>query len=186
MANNQQRKSVFKISEYSPRQKWIIVAVMAIFICCAVGGGVYISMQQSAADKIIAQKETAAKKVFDTKQELDTKANNGDVDGALIGYDKAILNAVDDVSKRNLLIDKSVVALNNNKLEDALKAAQSADKIKSNYNTVGLMATIYDKMGNVKMAIEYYQKAANDEGEYNYDKSAFQARATELQKSLNE
>lgn len=184
--NNQlHKKSTSKSRIYIMNKKWLVVGVVVVVLLIGgvVGGWVYNSSKKSS-NPPMTQQELDAQKAFDTKQALDTKANNGDVKGALDGYNKAISDTSDTISKRNLLMSQTIVALDDNKLDEALVAVKAADKIKSDYNSLGLVAKVYDKMGNTKKAIEYYQKAANAEGESNFEKPLYEARAAELQRSI--
>ena len=129
-----------------------------------------------------AQSETAATK---TKLQLDAMASNGNVNGALKGYDSAISGSSDSGAKRDLLISKATVALNKKQYDVSLSAAQAADGIKSDFNTLSIEAESYDGIGNNAKAIEFYQKAADDPTEFNFDKPYYQSRIDELKKVVN-
>lgn len=129
-----------------------------------------------------AQSETAA---TNTKLQLDAMASNGNVSGALKGYDSAISGSSDSGAKRDLLISKATVALNNKQYDVALSAAQEADGIRSDFNTLSIEAESYDGMGNYAKAIEFYQKAADDTTEFNFNKPYYQSRIEELKKVIN-
>jgi|GEM_PF-1356373 len=167
-------------------KKLLIIGAVVVVLLLSVGIGswIYVTNQRTLVDETVIKQEKAATQAFETKQALDTKAYNGDVEGALSGYDKAIASTTDEVSKRNLLIDKAIVALNKNLLKESLGAIQAADKIKSDFNTLGLIATVYDKMGDTKNAIEFYQKAINSKGESNLEKPLYEARVAELQGNI--
>jgi tetratricopeptide (TPR) repeat protein len=129
-----------------------------------------------------AQSESAA---TNTKLQLDAMASNGNVSGALKAYDNAISGSSDSNVRRDLLISKATVALNNKQYDIALSASQAADVIKSDFNTLSIEAESYDGMGNYAKAIEFYQKAADDTTEFNFDKPFYQSRIEELKKVIN-
>ena len=128
------------------------------------------------------QNEAAA---TNTKLQLDAMASNGNVSGALKAYDNAISGSSDSSAKRDLLISKATVALNNKQYDVALSASQAADGIKSDFNSLSIEAESYDGMGNYAKAIEFYQKAADDTTEFNFDKPYYQSRIEELKKVIN-
>jgi len=128
------------------------------------------------------QSETAA---TNTKLQLDAMASNGNVSGALKAYDNAISGSSDSNAKRDLLISKATVALNNKQYDVALSASQAADGVKSDFNTLSIEAESYDGMGNYAKAMEFYQKAADDTTEFNFDKPYYQSRIVELKKVIN-
>jgi tetratricopeptide (TPR) repeat protein len=129
-----------------------------------------------------AQSETAA---TNTKLQLDAMASNGNVSGALKAYDNAISGSSDSNARRDLLISKATVALNNKQYDIALSASQAANVIKSDFNTLSIEAESYDGMGNYAKAIEFYQKAADDTTEFDFDKPFYLSRIDELKKVIN-
>jgi tetratricopeptide (TPR) repeat protein len=77
------------------------------------------------------------------------------------------------------------VALNGKQYDVALSASQAADGIKSDFNTLSIEAESYDGMGSYAKAIEFYQKAADDPTDFNFDKPYYQSRIEELKKVIN-
>ena len=110
-----------------------------------------------------------------------TKAANtsGATDGDKI-YEKAIASAKTDSDKFTLYMGKGALDYNAKEYDAALAAGLAAEKIHADYRAWGFLATVYDAKGDTKNAIIYYQKAANDNVEFNYDQAIYQQRYKEL------
>ncbi|PLS80875.1 hypothetical protein CYG49_03880 [Candidatus Saccharibacteria bacterium] len=104
-------------------------------------------------------KRTPEQKVSDITAQADKKVAEGDVDGALNVLDQSIKQEGNKEVKNGLLMQKSAVAINNDRGQTALDAALEANKIESTYSSTSLVAQIYDQQGNGAKAIEYYKKA---------------------------
>ncbi len=180
-----------KLKKYLPHNlpstiTWLLSLILII-------GGIYyfysVQKNNSVARKPADNASTSSSSeaaVTKTQTQLDAMASKGDVTGSLKAYDSAIASASDATAKRELLLYKATVALNNKQYDVALAAAQAADSIKSDFNTLSAEAESYDGMNNYAKAIEYYQKAADDPTEFNFDKPFYQSRIAELKKVINE
>lgn len=181
--NANQFRPVQKSKNKKTHKRLIIVIAVLTVLVIGVGAWVYISNRKAPVSQELVATD---QQLINTKQEIDAQATAGDTSGALNAYDEAIATAADSSAKRSLLISKATVAFNSNNFVEALKSIKLADGIKSDYNTLGFMANIYDKMGDIKNAIVFYTKAANFESEFNYDIGIYKARVVELQGKINE
>jgi len=180
--NVNQFESVQRPKKKKTHKKLVVVIVILVTVMISIGIWLYTS---SVKVSISPKPVIMNRQLLDTKQKLDAQANSGDVNGSLKAYDIAIANTSNSLSKRSLLISQAVVAFNNHRLNETLKSLQLADAIKSDYNTLGFIARVYDQMGNAQKAIEFYNKAADYKSEFNFDSSNYKARAIELEDSIN-
>lgn len=163
------------------RRVLLILLIVAVAVACG-AGAVYL---YSNRDKNYGGfRSSEEQKVFQTTQDLDKKAFEGNNSEALKGYDSAINETDDSNSKRNLLLSKAAAAMAAKQYDDALRAAQQADTIKSDHNSLGFIATIYDQMGDKAKAIDYYKRAATFKSEFNFESKRYELRAQELQSEL--
>lgn len=157
--------------------------LLAVVVCCVVViAGVVLAYFLVFRDQ--PPKGASTETVLQTKQDLDTQAYRGDFDAANKGYEQAVSDESDTKKKRTLLMSQAAMAINAQKYEEALVAAKAADALSSDYNTLGIIATIYDKMGKKQEAIDYYTKAAADKNDFNYEAKRYELRAQELRATL--
>ena len=95
-------------------------------------------------------------------------------------YEKAIASAKTASDKFTLYMGKGALDYNAKEYDAAIAAGLAAEKIHADYRAWGFLATVYDAKGDTKNAIIYYQKAANDNVEFNYDQGIYQQRYKEL------
>lgn len=114
--------------------------------------------------------------------DIDARARNGDVAGALKEYDRRIEATSDDGIKRELLAKQAVVALNNGELDTAREQLLAAEKIRGGHKVWGLLARVLEEQGSYSEAAEYYQKAADDTSTHNVSGNKFRLKAEEMRK----
>lgn len=95
-------------------------------------------------------------------------------------YEKAIAAAKTNSDKFTLYMGKGALDYNAKEYDAAIAAGLAAEKITADYRAWGFLATVYDAKGDTKNAILYYQKAANDNVEFNYDQATYAQRYKEL------
>lgn len=129
---------------------------------------------------VVLPQQQAHENTKNTVQSLDTKAHSGDIKTALQGYDVMIKAENDQTQKKKIFLSKSIAAMNNNEFDEALSAAQSADSIQSDQNTLGMVAQVYEGQGNIKQALIFYDKAAKYAIAANISDTYYQNKVEEL------
>lgn len=91
-------------------------------------------------------------------QKADTMAFQGNYQGAQNLLDDEIARSDDAVSKRELYLDKWLIAFNKKQYNDALSFAQAAEKLAPTRVTAKAVAQSSEALNNKKLALEYYKK----------------------------
>lgn len=167
--------------DFIGKNKKKILSLLAIGLVSVAGVGAYLFLSQPEESSFLTTEEQVRNFYMDT----DRRAFQGDVDGALEAYDQAIHQQTDEKLKLELLTNKAMTALNNDRIDVAIEAAQRADDIQSDLASTSLLAQLYDRRGDKEKAIEYYKKALQlldqetaDEGPS--DKGLFERRIQQL------
>lgn len=153
---NNQPQSLKPAKKYSKRKKWlvILIAVFTLFILGAVSAWIYISFFKPSSTSTNTTNSTTDKVILDAQK----LANTGKVGEAVSSYDNAIKATNDSAQKAILLENKATALFNSSKYDEALTAALASESSSENAVITQLIAQIYEKTGDKKKAIEYYQK----------------------------
>lgn len=87
------------------------------------------------------------------------RADEGDIDGALKEYDKAISEqGGDEAKKRELLLHKADLSRQSGRYDVAIDAAKQAEGIKTDATSAQSLAASYELSGDKENAVIYYKK----------------------------
>ncbi len=163
MSNNKRQKEGFGSNNLSINKKWFAIGVIVIlFIAGIVGGWLYVGYNQKAKeDKLVAQELKRTEIVDSTAAEAQKIIDSGGkASQAEKLYDTAIKEAVNDSGLTNrLLLDEATLYFNDNDFDKALTTAFQAETVVKDDNVEQFIAQIYEKKGDSKNAIKYYQQA---------------------------
>ena len=84
---------------------------------------------------------------------------SGDYDGGQAALDSQLVNADDAVAQAKIYINKSSLALNLSKYDDAYTFAKKAEELQPSVSSAKLMASALAKQGNKDGAVEQYKIA---------------------------
>ncbi len=136
-------------------KKWVTVLAV-VFPIALIISGVFIYLNFFAKPLGIKDNNNNANSEYSVSELANQTAAKGDYDGGQKIIDQEINNTVNDGDKVTLYIDKSILALNNQKYEDAYAFAQKAEDIAKSKLTGRLIAQIAEASGDKAKAIEYY------------------------------
>lgn len=113
-----------------------------------------------------ATKENASKIIAERIAEVQQKTNeaekqvsNGDLNGAIATYDKAIESTSDNITKADYYTAKSSLLYDNDDKDAALAAAKQALILNNSASAAAFIGRIYYINGDISSATEYYKKA---------------------------
>ncbi len=171
-----------KHNKRTPKRVWMITGAVALLVGGAVG--LYVWHKHTAPITTSSNKSLTSIRALDPLTQVNVDATKAvNTSGAAEGdkvYEQAIATAKTDADKFTLYMGKGALDYNAKEYDAAIAAGLAAEKITASYRAWGLLARVYDAKGDTKNAIIYYQKAANDNVEFNYDQPFFQQRYKEL------
>ena len=153
---NNQPQSPKLANKRSKHKKWltILIAILVLFILGVASAWVYVKFFKPSPASTNTTNSTTDKVILDAQK----LANTGKVSEAVSSYDSAIKATSDSKQKAILLESKATALYNNSKYDEALTAALASESSNENAGITQLIAQIYEKTGDNKKAIEYYQK----------------------------
>ena len=134
-----------------------IIVVLAL-IGASIYGIMHLQPKQSAEEKVEQERVEKARAVSRKVDEIDKDSYNGDTNGSLKKYDSAIKSTEDNVAKSMLLLNKSVLLFNNQRIDEAQKVAQTAYDTNKSYQTASWIAKVYEKQNDKQNALKYYNE----------------------------
>lgn len=91
-------------------------------------------------------------------QKADTMAFQGNYQGAQNLLDEEIARSGDAAGKRELYLDKWLIAYNKKQYSDAISFARAAEKLSPTRVTAKAVAMSSEALNDKKLALEYYKK----------------------------
>lgn len=159
MSYNKKQK---KIENASKKRFWhkkqIIIAVF-VFVAIGISVGVWMLLYVHKQTTSLSQTTEVPTDITNIVNNAEKLANSGKIDSAKSAYDDAIKKTSNSYLKSTLLLSKATLSFNDGKYDDALTTANEAESASPSDTVSSFIAQIYEKKGDSKNAIKYYQKA---------------------------
>jgi len=163
--NSSKQQLASQPKKHFSRKKWLIISaiIVVLFLGGAVSGWLFISRQATpVAPQVTTDTNTAqaiSTKTEQTVSDAQQLAYSGKPSDAQTLYDNALKTTEDPYQKSVLLMGKAVLLFRQARYDEALVVAKDAETASQSTNTAQFIAQIYEKKGDTKNAINYYQKA---------------------------
>lgn len=149
---------------YKKRKTLIFIGVIILVIGISVGAALGFnkvlnkrdSNDKDNSDIVVSADNNTA---LEASAKAEEQAFNGDLEGGLKTYDRAINSVSDSEAKASLYSNKATLLFNNGDYDQALKMAQQAYSLNSSPGYAAFIGQIARAKGDTTMALEYYKKA---------------------------
>lgn len=148
-------KKLSKQQQLARRRLWVVGAVIGVVVVALLAYGVWQLVQRSSPDTREADKQTM-NDLSVTAYDLNKK---GDYDAAAKVYADAANQAPTPKKKQEILLQQASMAFEQNKLDDALRAAKDAEQAQPGLAVSQMIAIIAEKKGDKEMAVSYLKTA---------------------------
>lgn len=163
-----------KVKLTATRKRILVGALLGVLVVL-VGASIWVQPSFFGEDS-----KPTKLSVDDAQVKATEHAYDGDTDGAIQVYSEQIDISDSDEERRDLLEAKALFSYHKGRLDEALEAAQQADRLESRMSTWILLAEIHEVRGENGQAADYYQKAVDASDENNFERNSWQERAEEL------
>lgn len=138
----------------------VVVVVVGIWWFMASRSGVAQTNTQKKTTQVQTEKTIAAAATV-AYSDASQAAHTGDYSGGQATLDKVADQTTDSVAKAVIYTQKSSIAYNSGKYDDAYSFAKKAEEINPTVSTASLMARAAEKQDNKKEAIAQYKVAVS-------------------------
>ncbi len=162
-----QQRSMIKSQKNGFKKKLITILLAVVLVFLVLGGWWYtkylsdqsnLKSAQAQAEKTQAIQQKAAASAF-VYNEASKQTASGSYTAGQAVLDKAIQSEVDISSEAYLYIQKSLVAYNVGKYDDAYNFAEKSESVNPTVSSANIMAMAAEKKGDKNEAIAKYKLA---------------------------
>lgn len=162
MSDNEHRLVVSRSKKHSLLVKRIAIITITVLLLAGVSYGIWYSIDLNNKSRIKteqAEQLKKAEKSFSTYNDALKVVSSGDYTGGQAIIDNSIKNTSDKVEQAKLYLQKSSIAYNANKFDEAYDNAKKAEDLSPDVNSAKMMAAALAKNGDKTGAIKDYQLA---------------------------